>query len=388
MDHRLIEGLMEVIAPLVKEYVENQVAPLRAELAEYKARAPEKGEPGKDADPTAVAALVLEQVRPDIDAAVKGAVEAIPPVQVDPELVRLAAGDLVHKAVPPPEHVASMVEQAVEARMALIEPPRDGKDADMGAVFAEIERRFQEIPTPRDGRDSDPAEVERMVDAAVTKAMAAVPTPKDGEPGKDADPEHVEMLVRLVVGEEIGKIEPPRDGKDADMDAVAEIVRARVDEAVAAIRVPEDGKSVTVDDVRPVLEELVAAIPPAPAGKDADVDAVLRAVDERVSEKVAEAVSSIRVPEDGKSVTVEDVRPMIEEVVKAAVAEIPVPVNGKDADPAEVAALILDDVVKLIPPGRDGTSVTVEDVAPMLEQLVEKRVSAIPPAPAGKDGRD
>ena len=51
MDHRLIEGLMEVIAPLIKTYVDDRiakdVAPLHAKVAEFKAVEPVKGDPGE-----------------------------------------------------------------------------------------------------------------------------------------------------------------------------------------------------------------------------------------------------------------------------------------------------------------------------------------------------
>lgn len=61
--------------------------------------------------------------------------------------------------------------------------------------------------------------------------------------------------------------------------------------------------------------------------------------------------------EDGKSVTPEDVAPMIAEEVAKAVAQIPVP--------------------------KDGASVTVDDVAPLIREEVVKAVAQIPPP---KDG--
>lgn len=67
----------------------------------------------------------------------------------------------------------------------------------------------------------------------------------------------------------------------------------------------QDGKSITLDDVRPLLAEMV------------DI-----------------AVKSLPVPKDGRSVSVEDVAPLIEERVSLAVSEaaraIPVPKDGKD----------------------------------------------------------
>lgn len=64
--------------------------------------------------------------------------------------------------------------------------------------------------------------------------------------------------------------------------------------------------------------------------------------------------------EDGKSVTPEDVAPMIAEEVAKAVAQIPAP--------------------------KDGESVTVEDVAPLIAEQVKAAVEAIPKPKDGKDG--
>jgi len=66
--------------------------------------------------------------------------------------------------------------------------------------------------------------------------------------------------------------------------------------------------------------------------------------------------------EDGKSVTPEDVAPMIAEEVAKAVASLPAP--------------------------KDGESVTVEDVAPLIAEHVKAAVEAIPKPKDGRDGKD
>ncbi len=158
------------------------------------------------------------------------------------------------------------------------------------------------------------------------------------------------------------------------------------------------GKSISVEDVKPLLEELFSAIEiPVPEnGKDGrdGIDGKSVTLDE-VAPLIEGAVSKIVAPEGpqgvpgeaGKSVTVDDVKPLLEEMVAAI--QIPIPENGKDgkdADPVEVAALIIDDVAKLIPPPADGVSVTVEDVLPVIEEIVEKAVAARPIPKDGKDG--
>ncbi len=47
----------------------------------------------------------------------------------------------------------------------------------------------------------------------------------------------------------------PRDGRDYDPD----VLQQAVNDAVANIPVPADGKSITPDDVRPMLEQMVKA---------------------------------------------------------------------------------------------------------------------------------
>jgi hypothetical protein len=98
------------------------------------------------------------------------------------------------------------------------------------------------------------------------------------------------------------------DGKDADPAAIADLVREEVEKAVAALPKPQDGKSVTAEDLAPLISKSVEAA-------------------------VSGAVKAIPVPKDGKdgaSVTVEDVAPLVDEAVTRAVSAIPVPEDGRD----------------------------------------------------------
>lgn len=96
--------------------------------------------------------------------------------------------------------------------------------------------------------------------------------------------------------------------------------------------------------------------------------------------------------EDGKSVTVEDVAPLIESAVAKAVAAIPPATNGKDADENAIAERAMaaarqsaEDWCKANPPA-DGKSVTVDEVAdavvtklldsPRLETLADIKAAA------------
>lgn len=177
-------------------------------------------------------------------------------------------------------------------------------------------------------RDQRIAELEKAlserpsVEEVAKQASALIPAPKDGEPGKDAD-----------------------------MDALKE----HLGELVAALPAPQDGKSITMEDVRPVLDETIKTLR-AEAGH---VLSEPLALAEEARDSLLKALGELRQPEDGKSVTVEDVAPLIRDEVAKAVANVP--------------------------PAKDGESVTAADVRPMLEELVAEAMKALPPAEPGKD---
>ncbi len=85
-----------------------------------------------------------------------------------------------------------------------------------------------------------------------------------------------------------------------------------------------------------------------------------------------------------KHVTVDEVRPVLQAMVDEAVGAIPVPRDGRDYDP-DVLQQAVNDAVANIPQPADGKSLTPDDVRPMLEQMVKEAVSHIP---APRDGRD
>ena len=104
------------------------------------------------------------------------------------------------------------------------------------------------------------------------------------------------------------------------------------------------------------LEKRVADIP-APVDLSADLAALKTAVEAieipelpdigaMVNEAVTEAVAAIPAPQDGKSVTVEDVAPLIASEVEKRVSELPKPkdgVDGKDGcDGVGLAGALID----------------------------------------------
>lgn len=161
----------------------------------------------------------------------------------------------------------------------------------------------------------------------------------------------------------------PRDGKDAVLDP--EMLRSMVALAVDAIPRPENGSSVSIQDVEPMLRDLVAArvseIPPV-AAERVDMDQV-RAL-------VGEAVAALPPPangDPGSSVTIADLAPLLDEQV-----------------PAEIRRQI-EAAVAALPPPRDGTNGEAPDPAEieaMVARSVSEAVARIPRAADGEPGRD
>lgn len=156
----------------------------------------------------------------------------------------------------------------------------------------------------------------------------------------------------------------------------------------------EEIKSAPVPDFTAMVQEAVAALPAPELPHLPDIASM-----------VTEAVAAIPAPEDGKSLTPEDVQPMIQEMVDSAFNAMPVPKDGKDYDPAvlkQVVEQAVSEAVAAIPVPQDGKSLTPEDVQPMLQQLVaasvpvlpdiktlvSEAVAALPLAEPGRDGED
>jgi hypothetical protein len=72
-----------------------------------------------------------------------------------------------------------------------------------------------------------------------------------------------------------------------------------------------------------------------------------------IAAMVDEAVAALPAPEDGKSVTVEDLTPIVTEAVALAVDALPTPEDGKSVDPEAVRAMVADAVAAL-PVAKDG----------------------------------
>lgn len=147
-----------------------------------------------------------------------------------------------------------------------------------------------------------------------------------------------------------------RDGvKGADAEPLPDIA-AMVAEAVEkeASRLAEakpepQPVTLSVDEITLMVDEKIQQ------KVSADVAKAMEAVSTQIEERVA----AIPKPQAGKSVTVDDVRPLIREEVSAAVAALPVPKDGRDGidgkDGIGLAGFFLDKDFNVVATTSDGT---------------------------------
>jgi hypothetical protein len=232
---------MEAVAPIIMEVREtarkeiaaarNEIAQVKAELEAVKALRPEKGdpgEPGKDADPVDVDAVVAKLL-------------PLMPVPKDGESVTV---DDVMPAI-----LQAVAEKAV--------PGAPGKDADPVDVDAVVSKLLEQMPKPKDGQPGKDAEVD--LDALALKASELIPVPKNGKDGKDAI-DVVDLLIdregALVATFSNGTIKTLGHvvGKDADVSGLERLIQDRI----AEIPSPEMDKAAVEKFVADELDRIAA----------------------------------------------------------------------------------------------------------------------------------
>ncbi|WP_223883266.1 phage gp6-like head-tail connector protein [Kluyvera sichuanensis] len=201
-----------------------------------------------------------------------------------------------------------------------------------------------------------------------------------------------ELSLIKVLGEEFGQVlAEMRDSFNKGLKAQ----RVEYEEKLSLLaKQVEEICSTPAPDFPGMVKAAIAELPVPSAPELPDIAAM-----------VSEAVAAIPVPQNGKSITPEDVRPMIQEMVSKAVSEIPAPKDGKDVEPATLKQAVeeaVSEAVAAIPVPQDGKSVTTEDVQPMIQEmvsasmpelpdvksLVNEAIAALPAAEPGKDGEN
>lgn len=191
----------------------------------------------------------------------------------------------------------------------------------------------------------------------VSRQLEAAPRPKDGNPGRDADP----AVVARLVDEAVAKMPKPENGKSVTIEELRPLVDEIVGEHVKDLPAPAAGRDApTAKDLEPVIAAQVGLyleLHPPEDGKDADPEVMKTAIDE--------AVAALPKAQDGTSVTPEELQPVIDAAVTRAVEALP---KAKD--------------------GEDGKSVSIEDVRPIVDQAVDTAVKALPAPEKGDPGKD
>lgn len=131
------------------------------------------------------------------------------------------------------------------------------------------------------------------------------------------------------------------------------------------------------------LGELEAVVKALPETTAADLD-----------QRITKAVEGLPKPKDGEpgtSVTADDVAPMVADEVAKAVGALPAPKDGISVTLADVAPMIAEEVAKAvqaIPAPKDGESVPLDQVREMVDEEVAKAMGAISAPKDGEPGRD
>ncbi|WP_010226207.1 hypothetical protein [Pseudomonas donghuensis] len=164
---------------------------------------------------------------------------------------------------------------------------------------------------------------------------------------------------------------------EAQAKALAPVLKGLVEKALAAFRVglakdlddrdavlrgelAESIKAIPTPDIEAIAEEAAKLVPAPENGKDADPDLV--------RQSVTEEVAKLPAPKDGVSVTLEDVAPMLLDAVKEAVSALPPPEPGASVTPEDLRPVIAEEVAKAVQalalpkdgdPGRDALQLEI-----------------------------
>ncbi|MGO8241330.1 hypothetical protein ACC806_34900 [Rhizobium ruizarguesonis] len=201
---------------------------------------------------------------------------------------------------------------------------------------------------------------------ALEKRLAELPAPKDGVDGKDgadADPEAVAELARQKIA-----------GDLAELRAAVEAIQPAPElPDIAGMIEQQIAGRPTAADVTEIIEKRIAELPELPALPELpDVEGMIQRAVDALPTKTEIAAMIVALTE----------LPDIEGMIKTAIDAVP-----PSPDEAAVRTMIEEQLAEL-PKAQDGKSVTVEDVAPLIDEAVVKAVAAIPVPKDGAPGKD
>jgi hypothetical protein len=271
--------------------------------------------------------------------------------------------------------------EAVEQRFSALPVPKDGERGKDGRNAFEVAVSLGYEGTVHEWMDSLQGKSVMLEDMRplILEFVNQIPKPKDGLDGKGVTLDDVRPLIVQAVAE----LPRPKDGLDGNSVTLDDVLPL-VENAVKAIPAPKDGKNgATTDELAPLCEQLISkAVAEIPKPKDG-IDGRSVTAEEVLPElnaQLQKAVDSLPIPKDGTSVTVEQVMPELRAALDMAIKDIPVPRDGID-----------------------GRSVTLDDVRPLMDtaiatwaleferrasDLIQRCIDRIPKPADGKAGRD
>lgn len=182
--------------------------------------------------------------------------------------------------------------------------------------------------------------------------------------------------IKSYVARSIGAVAKRVDALDTTIKALPppidepSLIERAANAAAALVPKPQDGHSVTVAELEPVIASEVARM-------------------------VARAVEALPKPADGKSVTPDELRPVIAELVllgidkELASREAKVmpqkPIAQVEVDVEARLRAFVAEMVGALPPAPPGRDADPEVVRGMVKEAVAAAVAALPPASPGKD---
>lgn len=278
------------------------------------------------------------------------------------------------------EFCAASVAPLLDEIKTLREEIRALKSVDVsGAVKSAVDAAIAEIPDPAPGKDADPEEIKRMVDEAV----ACIELPK---PEKALSLDEVKEIVHVTLSVDVTKLRDEIAAIKNAVDAIEPVdipdVPSLIAEAINAL--PEPVQPLNADEVREIAGDVVSSS--VPVSVESAVNAAMDEAKQAIHEAVSAAVEAIPLPQNGKSVTVDDVAPIIAAEIERQVSLIPAAKDG-----IGVAGAIIDRENNLVLTLTNGEAknlgLVVGKDADMeaLERRIDEKFASIP---VPKDGKD
>jgi hypothetical protein len=179
---------------------------------------------------------LIDSAGTDIKLYIAEQIAALPPAPEIPEIEPLDYEEIAKNLAIPEDELAEIVDDRVRIAVSQMPTPKDGESVPLEQVQAMVDaavaKAMESVSPPEDGKDADPEEMQRMVDASVTKSVSEIELPP-------VDLPDFEKLVDDSVAKAMSGIPMPEDGKDIDPAEVQKMVDIAV--SAIEIKSPADG---------------------------------------------------------------------------------------------------------------------------------------------------